>query len=1033
MSAKHPVTRFLLPVAGGGVISACLAFFFASLAFLPFRASAQTVLNCNDWAIEVCEAPLPVNSSIFPDANCEDNCYRVYYFFYLVKSGAQSDLQTEQPFVFTSFSITGEISVTSGTPSVTGGGLSQVNLTKSVNCTPANYPGLNNPNIPNCPILTVEPDGKGFGYQISSNSPLQSVLSLSVYGRLPLFVLAVDVFPGETVEPTGLAYSFTLSNSSGTNQVDCNGVAQVCTNTQNLIKTISLPANSCTGPPATPLFRIGDADPYPTQGFPNRKRMPVWVSAPNSTFSWEEVDFLMSVSSGQSMLKPTIEGGLIKEDAIDVFAVGTGYRIYAHEIGMIQIQNGASDVPGSDNILFYIVFDGPQLESECAEATVSFTDYARLDGGDYICCKPMLGSSETAAWTATDCVTSHCPEIEIKAVHNSVTQSNNCGSVLYFDLYISSTQNVNLTDVRFALKVKKNGTFSLNTTATVSPFCSPSACISVTDISADYLRVEYEVSGINLTLFAVGSPQMLATIALNTSDNGCINGITFLDAVVFKTASPSGYSCLTSTESEFSDNASADDICAVGHIFRVSAETESGAAVSAWNYYVDYRNAANFPNCQYSGISPDGSTISRCVCILQNTEQNVVLKKADNYLNGVSTFDLVLISRHILGLVPLTGFNILAADANMNGSISTFDIVEFRKLILGIYTKLPHANSWRFIDKDLKSAIQGSSNPFPIIHTPDPNAGQMGNPNLPGGNQYANILPSPNYFADEEFDEFALPPTTNLDSKAEFVGFKVGDVNYSAIPSFSQSQTDDRNAGELALGVKTVEGCAGKNIEIPVFSLAQQSLVSWQMALGYDTNLLKINGVRWPVEIPRGAMQDRGWHLPQAGELRALWFDGEGAQAVKVGTPLFFVQAELLGDVRNEDARQLLHLTEGGIPQEAYDGNLRQYALRLEQSEVPLLPVPAKPVSATAPTFRLSAYPNPSGSHFRLEIEASDAAAVRLVICDIMGREIVTRPLDLVPGLNTVGAAQLPALEAGQYFVSLYTPNGVETLRLVKR
>jgi hypothetical protein len=64
--------------------------------------------------------------------------------------------------------------------------------------------------------------------------------------------------------------------------------------------------------------------------------------------------------------------------------------------------------------------------------------------------------------------------------------------------------------------------------------------------------------------------------------------------------------------------------------------------------------------------------------------------KDDNPLNGVTTYDLVLISKHILGIEPLgSPYKMIAADANKSNSITTFDIVEIRKLILGIYTELP--------------------------------------------------------------------------------------------------------------------------------------------------------------------------------------------------------------------------------------------------------------------------------------------------------------------------------------------------------
>jgi len=82
-------------------------------------------------------------------------------------------------------------------------------------------------------------------------------------------------------------------------------------------------------------------------------------------------------------------------------------------------------------------------------------------------------------------------------------------------------------------------------------------------------------------------------------------------------------------------------------------------------------------------------------------------------LNGVSTYDLVLVSKHILGLQPFdTPWKLLAADANRSGSITTFDIVETRKLILGIYTNLPAAAAWRFLPAS--TVFSTPTNPFDV-------------------------------------------------------------------------------------------------------------------------------------------------------------------------------------------------------------------------------------------------------------------------------------------------------------------------------
>jgi len=80
-------------------------------------------------------------------------------------------------------------------------------------------------------------------------------------------------------------------------------------------------------------------------------------------------------------------------------------------------------------------------------------------------------------------------------------------------------------------------------------------------------------------------------------------------------------------------------------------------------------------------------------------------------LNGVTTYDLVLISRHILGWEPFASpYNMIAADANKSGSITTMDILELRKLILGIYDELPNNTSWRFVDKSF--VFSNPFNPF---------------------------------------------------------------------------------------------------------------------------------------------------------------------------------------------------------------------------------------------------------------------------------------------------------------------------------
>lgn len=91
--------------------------------------------------------------------------------------------------------------------------------------------------------------------------------------------------------------------------------------------------------------------------------------------------------------------------------------------------------------------------------------------------------------------------------------------------------------------------------------------------------------------------------------------------------------------------------------------------------------------------------------IEEDTSAILQYHKADDLSDGLSTLDLVLIQRHILGLSPLEqSCQWLAADINDDQRISGADIVYLRKLILGIDGELPNGGRpWRFFADTNKS------------------------------------------------------------------------------------------------------------------------------------------------------------------------------------------------------------------------------------------------------------------------------------------------------------------------------------------
>jgi hypothetical protein len=113
--------------------------------------------------------------------------------------------------------------------------------------------------------------------------------------------------------------------------------------------------------------------------------------------------------------------------------------------------------------------------------------------------------------------------------------------------------------------------------------------------------------------------------------------------------------------------------------------------------------------------------------------------------NGLTTYDMVLIARHILGVQPLgSPYKIIAADVNRSNTVTTLDLVELRMVVLNHQEAFSNNSSWRFVD---------AAYAFP-------------NPHNPFEEPFPEAIHYNNFTA-------GLPP-------ASFIAIKVGDVNGSA-------------------------------------------------------------------------------------------------------------------------------------------------------------------------------------------------------------------------------------------------------------
>ncbi|MFN8303175.1 MAG: hypothetical protein U0U46_11830 [Saprospiraceae bacterium] len=331
------------------------------------------------------------------------------------------------------------------------------------------------------------------------------------------------------------------------------------------------------------------------------------------------------------------------------------------------------------------------------------------------------------------------------------------------------------------------------------------------------------------------------------------------------------------------------------------------------------------------------------------------LHKNNDYLNGVSTFDLVLLSKHILGVDPLDSpYKIIAADINRSNTVTTFDIVELRKLILGIYDSLPNNTSWRFFDQNLVF----TDPTYPLMDAPFP----------------------------DSFWVFNVMQTQTLD----FYGVKVGDLNCSVIP-------DVNTPAGIWLPDRVM--APGEVAEIPVSAAEAADWLGFQLALRFDPAVLDIEQVL-PGALP--GMDEEAFGL-SPGRLAANWFAAE-AQAVRPEAPLFTLRVKAR---RALNIRDVLSVETDRLPPELYTA---------EGARRVLLPVFGPENLATDGAVVFAAQPNPTRAGASIPLSLHAPAAATLSVFDGNGRKMYDIDSQLDAGFQVleIPAEALPG--EGVYF-----------------
>lgn len=315
-------------------------------------------------------------------------------------------------------------------------------------------------------------------------------------------------------------------------------------------------------------------------------------------------------------------------------------------------------------------------------------------------------------------------------------------------------------------------------------------------------------------------------------------------------------------------------------------------------------------------------------------------ERNDTPLNGISTFDLVLINKHILGLEALNSpYKLIAADANNSRSVTTFDIVILRKLILGIDTVFSNTSSWRFIPAD--------------YDFPDPE------------NPFSEVFP--------EGVTPILPAQAPQPLVIDFVGVKTGDVNGSAIPGVS-GPADDREISEWPFPMQDQFVRPNDPVNI-VFYANWEVMAGLQFTLEYESQALEFQSV---VPLIAGIGIDNFGVRPSGKNCITVSADNPRARnsaglLSSAGSPPLFsirFRAKEAGFIRNN-----LHLATKPTSAAVFNAAGKQYC-----------PVLRWELATPAPTQAVF-FPNPFGqAGVRCRIDTDGQATGTIRIFDARGK-----------------------------------------------
>lgn len=367
--------------------------------------------------------------------------------------------------------------------------------------------------------------------------------------------------------------------------------------------------------------------------------------------------------------------------------------------------------------------------------------------------------------------------------------------------------------------------------------------------------------------------------------------------------------------------------------------------------------------------------------LANNANYEVSATRNDNPTNGVSTLDLVLIQRHILGFSDLDSpYKIIAADINSSENVSAADITELRKVILGVQPDFKNNNSWRFID-GTQTFFDGAE-PWPLKER----------------------------ISIENFTDNAMDNN--------FVAIKIGDVNGTVTSNVAGANDTEVRSGNTTLNVTNTIFKAGEEVRMDVRSDDFNAIAGLQFTLNFDETALEYVGV----EAAKLNINESniGAQLADRGEITASWNATTDITAVSQEVLMTVIfRAKTNGDLSS------MAMSADQIISEAYTTELNITGLDIEVRDVDAIFTDAEIVLQQN-------RPNPFTNTTNVSFTLVEAGIATLSIYDINGRLVNRVNGTYSKGANSINInAEDLNVSGGIFYYTLEANGQIATKKMI--